>query len=150
MMKKLAENIARLLSRGDRAGRGFTDRQLKFIKRRGLKGLSTKQVKALIDKGMLPDSDKVLKGFNDGTENMFQWTPKKFSNKLSEGDVEMLQSPYSKINRDNNGIFGVDINPLYKEITIPDTTDMSGPLLDWIGRANVARHDAREWVRTHA
>lgn len=155
MMKKLAANIARLLSRGGRLGRGFTDRELKFINRRGLKGLSTKQVKSLMDRGMLPNKERVLEGVNRGTENMFQWTPKKFSDKVPLKDADFLRKQPGRITRSNSTYqpYGIKLkNSIFggRSVTIPDVKDPSGTFLDRVSRNIVARHEAREWVRAHA
>lgn len=145
-MTKEAKNILKLLSRIGTDLSGATARDLKFLSRRGLKGLTKDQVKALMGKGMLPSTERVFSGNVKGTMNMFQnpLGKAKASNSLFKAPTRLRETvkydPLENL---------ADIEKRYA--IIPKQTKLPGESLDTtISRLVSARHEAREMVRGSA
>lgn len=131
-MLKQARNIGRLLARVGSNLAGATDKELKFIARRGLKGLSPEQVKALRARGMLPSVEQELAGFNRGTKNMLNGAEVHYGDAASHG---FRMEPATK-----NGPAKVFIPEIRTDVSIPEQEV----------RASLGRHEAREFVRNNA
>ena len=178
-MLKQAKNVTRLLARVGPNLAGATERDLKFLSRRGLKGLGPEQVQALREKGMLPSVEQELAGFNKGTERMLGWTPKARKPRPElppEPDTNLpyrqwaeaekayraaedaqwkwdkehwFTEPAKKITRTNAPDAKYGVRLNSREITIPDF-QAPGSLAERETRSATARHEAREWVRGNA
>jgi hypothetical protein len=178
-MLKQAKNMTRFLARVGPNLAGATERDLKFLSRRGLKGLSPEQVLALREKGMLPSVEQELAGFDRGTERMLGWTPKSRTPRPElppEPDTNLpfrqwaeansayraardaqfnwdrkhwFTEPAKKITRTNAPDAKYGVRLNRREITIPDL-QAPGSLAEREARSATARHEAREWVRGNA
>lgn len=162
-IEKSAKSLARLLARVGTNLAGATERDLKYLSRRGFKGLKPGQVKALRSKGFLPTVEQELAGFDKGTENMFKWTPKAKTPPPPEFDKHGLgnflerykweeANPFAlpaEIVRTNAPNAKYSTNLSLRAVVIPDTS-VAGTIGEREMRSAIARHEAREWVRGNA
>lgn len=130
-MQKLAKNLTRLLARVGPDLAGATERDLKFLARRGFKGFTPKQVVALRSKGFLPTIKQEFAGFNKGTTNMLRGAEVVYSDNPAHGFNVVYESPTRHV---------VHIPEIR-----PDETVASQEF-----RSAMGRHEAREFARLKA
>lgn len=128
---KEAKSLTRLLARVGPDLAGATERDLKVLARRGLKGFAPQQVQALRAKGLLPSIEQELSGFNKGTENMLHGAKIRYT--------DYPRGPGYRVHL-------VKGKPV---ATIPGAKP-SASLKEQEARAATARHEAREFVRNNA
>ena len=130
-MQKLAKNLTRLLARVGPDLAGATERDLKFLARRGFKGFTPKQVAALRSKGFLPTIKQEFAGFNKGTTNM-----------LRGAEVVYLDHPA-------HGFHVASESSTKHVVHIPEIRP-DATIAEQEFRSAISRHEAREFARLKA
>ena len=141
-MTKEARNILRLLSRVGPDLAGATSQDLKFLARRGLKGLTPEQCSALIERGLLPNAQRVLFGAARGTMAMLR-NPLGVRAVPPRGPASAAKKTF---NDDPAAVFSS--SSLTRRVVIPTPVpNAQEGLVAAIARQGTARHEAREFVR---